>query len=220
MKLFVQKQKGLGSLFLIFFSYEVVAQEIDLLSFNRFIAPITFADEHLIVARTVFFTDYTSSSKPELVFFQQSFQRDLGSKGPFSLSVQLLYRRYNLLPAGSKNEYRPIQVIGYSHNNAIKLRQRLRFEQRFKSEYSNRWWYSFDFNLFPNHPRYTTRKITNDFLFDFNETKKSYENRLNVSVAEQVVGIPLKLGIQYRTRKLFTGEPLKHLLVLRTDWVF
>ena len=113
-----------------------------------------------------------------------------------------------------------LEVIGYAHNNAIKLRHRLRFEQRFKKVYSNRWWYSFDFNLFPNHSKFTPRKITNDFLFDFNTSKKSYENRLNIAVTNQVLRTPIKVGMQYRTRKLFTGEPLKHLLVVRTDWMF
>lgn len=203
-----------------FFSAPLHSQEIDLLSFNRFTVPISINGEEQFISKTVFYSNLTSYEQPELVFFQQSFQRNLGLRGPFTLSVQLLYRRYNLLPVGSNNEYRPVQVIGYTHNNAIQLRQRLRFEQRFKKEYSNRWWYSFDFNLFPNHSKFASRKITNDFLFDFNANKKSYENRLNIGVTNQIFGAPIKVGMQYRTRKLFTGERLKHLLVLRTDWVF
>lgn len=220
MRLFVFIQKVLGLIFFIFLSAKGFSQEIDLLSFNRFTAPIHFGGEEQFISKTVFYSDLTSYTQPEFVFFQQALQRNIGSRGPFSLSVQLLYRWYNLLPAGSKNEYRPVQVITFAHDNGIKLRQRLRFEQRFKKEYSNRWWYSFDFNLFPNHSRFASRKITNDFLFDFNATKKSYENRLNVAVTNQVLGAPITVGMQYRTRKLFTGEPLKHLLVLRTDWVF
>ena len=203
-----------------FFSAPLHSQEIDLLSFNRVTVPINFNGEEQFISKMVFYSNFTSYEQPKLVFFQQSFQRILGSRGPFTLSIQLLYRRYNLLPVGSKNEYRPVQVIGYAHNNAIQLRQRLRLEQRFKKEYSNRWWYSFDFNLFPNHSKFASRKITNDFLFDFNANKKSYENRLNIAVINQVLGTPIKVGMQYRTRKLFTGEPLKHQLVLRTDWVF
>lgn len=203
-----------------FFSAPLHSQEIDLLSFNRVTVPINFNGEEQFISKIVFYSNFTSYEQPKLVFFQQSFQRILGSRGPFTLSIQLLYRRYNLLPVGSKNEYRPVQVIGYAHNNAIQLRQRLRLEQRFKKEYSNRWWYSFDFNLFPNHSKFASRKITNDFLFDFNANKKSYENRLNIAVINQVLGTPIKVGMQYRTRKLFTGEPLKHQLVLRTDWVF
>lgn len=203
-----------------FFSAPLHSQEIDLLSFNRVTVPINFNGEEQFISKMVFYSNFTSYEQPKLVFFQQSFQRILGSRGPFTLSIQLLYRRYNLLPVGSKNEYRPVQVIGYAHNNAIQLRQRLRLEQRFKKEYSNRWWYSFDFNLFPNHSKFASRKITNDFLFDFNANKKSYENRLNIAVTNQVLGTPIKVGMQYRTRKLFTGEPLKHQLVLRTDWVF
>ena len=210
----------LGVLLMGFFSAPLHSQEIDLLSFNRVTVPINFNGEEQFISKMVFYSNFTSYEQPKLVFFQQSFQRILGSRGPFTLSIQLLYRRYNLLPVGSKNEYRPVQVIGYAHNNAIQLRQRLRLEQRFKKEYSNRWWYSFDFNLFPNHSKFASRKITNDFLFDFNANKKSYENRLNIAVTNQVLGTPIKVGMQYRTRKLFTGEPLKHQLVLRTDWVF
>ena len=213
----------LGSLLLGVLSQPLYSQEIDLLSFNRFTIPISFNGEEQLISKTVFYSDFTSYDQPERVFFQQSLQRNLGALGAlgaFSISAQLIYRRYNLLPIGSKNEYRPVQVIGYAHNNAIKLRHRLRFEQRFKKEYSNRWWYSFDFNLFPNHSKFTPRKITNDFLFDFNTSKKSYENRLNIAVTNQVLRTPIKVGMQYRTRKLFTGEPLKHLLVVRTDWMF
>ena len=210
----------LGFLFLGAFSLPLFSQDIDLLSFNRFTIPINFNGEEQLSSKTLFYSDFTSCDQPELVFFQQALQRNIGAWGAFSLSAQFIYRRYNLLPVGSKNEYRPVQVIGYAHNNAIELRQRLRFEQRFKKEYSNRWWYSFDFNLFPNHSKFASRKITNDFLFDFNGNKKSYENRLNIAVTNQVLGTPIKVGIQYRTRKLFTGEPLKHLLVLHTDWVF
>ena len=210
----------LGFLFLGALSQPLYSQEIDLLSFNRFTIPISFNGEEQLSSKTVFYSDFTSYDQPELVFFQQALQRNIGAWGAFSLSAQLIYRRYNLLPEGSNNEYRPVQVIGYAHNNAIKLQQRLRLEQRFKAEYSHRWWYSFDFNLFPNHPKFGSRKITNDFLFDFNATKKSYENRLNIAVTNQVLGTPIKVGMQYRTRKLFTGEPLKHLLVLRTDWVY
>lgn len=210
----------LGFLFLGAFSLPLFSQDIDLLSFNRFTILINFNGEEQLSSKTLFYSDFTSYDQPELVFFQQALQRNIGAWGAFSLSAQFIYRRYNLLPVGSKNEYRPVQVIGYAHNNAIELRQRLRFEQRFKKEYSNRWWYSFDFNLFPNHSKFASRKITNDFLFDFNGIKKSYENRLNIAVTNQVLDTPIKVGIQYRTRKLFTGEPLKHLLVLRTDWVF
>ena len=209
----------LGFLFLGTLSQPLYSQEIDLLSFNRFTIPISFNGEEQLSSKTVFYSDFTSYDQPELVFFQQALQRNIGAWGAFSLSAQLIYRRYNLLPEGSNNEYRPVQVIGYAHKNAIQLRQRLRLEQRFKKDYSNRWWYSFDFNMFPNHSKFASRKITNDFLFDFNATKKSYENRLNIALTNQVLGIPIKIGMQYRTRKLFTGEPLKHLLVLRTDWV-
>ena len=210
----------LGVLVIGAFSASVHSQQIDLLSFNRFTIPISFNGVEQLSSKTVFYSDFTSHDQPKRVFFQQALQRNVGEWGPVSLSVQLLYRRYNLLPVGSKNEYRPVQVIGYAHNNAMQFRQRLRFEQRFKKEYSNRWWYSFDFNLFPNHSKFASRKINNDFLFDFNATKKSYENRLNIAVTNQVLGTPIKVGMQYRTRKLFTGEPVKHLLVLRTDWVF
>jgi hypothetical protein len=210
----------LGFLFLGALSQPLYSQEIDLLSFNRFTIPISFNGEEQLSSKTVFYSDFTSYDQPELVFFQQALQRNIGAWGAFSLSAQLIYRRYNLLPEGSNNEYRPVQVIGYAHKNAIQLRQRLRLEQRFKKDYSNRWWYSFDFNMFPKHSKFASRKITNDFLFDFNATKKSYENRLNIALTNQVLGIPIKIGMQYRTRKLFTGEPLKHLLVLRTDWVF
>jgi len=163
----------LGFLFLGAFSLPLFSQDIDLLSFNRFTIPINFNGEEQLSSKTLFYSDFTSYDQPEWVFFQQALQRNIGAWGAFSLSAQFIYRRYNLLPVGSKNEYRPVQVIGYAHNNAIELRQRLRFEQRFKKEYSNRWWYSFDFNLFPNHSKFASRKITNDFLFDFNGNKKS-----------------------------------------------
>lgn len=131
----------LGVLLMGFFSAPLHSQEIDLLSFNRVTVPINFNGEEQFISKIVFYSNFTSYEQPKLVFFQQSFQRILGSRGPFTLSIQLLYRRYNLLPVGSKNEYRPVQVIGYAHNNAIQLRQRLRLEQRFKKEYSNRWRY-------------------------------------------------------------------------------
>lgn len=220
MRNFTLKRLLKGFLYLLLLSPNIQSQELDVLSFNRFTIPFNSNGEQQFTSKTVFYSNFTQYHEPKLIFFQQALQTDLGSIGPFSLSVQFLYRRYNLLPTGSKNEYRPVQVIGYAHNNAIELRQRLRLEQRFKAEYSHRWWYSFDFNLFPNHPKFGSRKITNDFLFDFNTTKKSYENRLNIAVTNQVLGAPIKVGLQFRTRKLFTGDPLNHQLVLRTDWLF
>lgn len=127
----------LGGLLLGAFSLPLYSQEIIILSFNRFIIPISFNGEEQLSSKTVFYSDFTSYDQPELVFFQQALQRNIGVWGAFSLSAQLIYWRYNLLLVGSNNEYRPVQVIGYAHNNAIQLRQRLRFEQRFKKEYSN-----------------------------------------------------------------------------------
>ena len=115
----------LGVLVIGVFSASVHSQQIDLLSFNRFTIPVSFNGVEQLSSKTVFYSDFTSHDQPKRVFFQQALQRNVGEWGPVSLSVQLLYRRYNLLPVGSKNEYRPVQVIGYAHNNAMQFRQRL-----------------------------------------------------------------------------------------------
>lgn len=198
-------------------SSQAQAQEFNLLSFNRISTQLKLSDQYRIGSKTVVYSDYTSYDTPKRVFFQQSFDYRLPAWGKVSLSVQLLYRRYHLLPSGSQNEYRPVQILAYSHGNQIKLQQRLRFEQRFKAQYSNRWWYSFDFYAF-NQSGIGPKRITNDFLFDFNSDRRSYENRFNVQVADRFLGTPIQVGLQYRTRKLFSGDPLEHQLVIRTDW--
>ena len=86
----------LGSLLLGVLSQPLYSQEIDLLSFNRFTIPISFNGEEQLISKTVFYSDFTSYDQPERVFFQQSLQRNLGALGAFSISAQLIYRRYNL----------------------------------------------------------------------------------------------------------------------------
>lgn len=53
-----------------------------------------------------------------------------------------------------------------------------------------------------------------------NLVRKGFFIRTLLAMTNQVLGTLIKVGMQYRARKLFTGEPLKHLLVLHTDWVF
>lgn len=86
----------LGSLLLGVLSQPLYSQEIDLLSFNRFTIPISFNGEEQLISKTVFYSDFTSYDQPERVFFQQALQRNLGALGAFSISAQLIYRRYNL----------------------------------------------------------------------------------------------------------------------------
>ena len=113
----------LGSLLLGVLSQPLYSQEIDLLSFNRFTIPISFNGEEQLISKTVFYLDFTSYDQPERVFFQQALQRNLGALGAFSISAQLIYRRYNLLPIGCfKIINNPMLILSFT-NHFKALRQ-------------------------------------------------------------------------------------------------
>lgn len=196
----------------------IVAQDADIYSFNRVSIPLSIGNNFSLLSKTVLFTNYTSYDSPKLVFIQQSFQRDIIELDKFTLRIQFLYRKSNLPEIGSQSEYRPIQELIYSHDNSINLRQKLRIEQRFKDQYSNRIWYSFNLNVLSKSDRFLPKRISNDFLIDFNNVRKKVENRLTFRLIEDLNNKPIEIGIQHRLRNLYNNEKIKHLIVLRTNW--
>ena len=73
-------------------------------------------------------------------------------------------------------------------------------------------------NVFSKSDRFLPKRISNDFLIDFNNVRKKVENRLTFRLIEDLNNKPIEIGIQHRLRNLYNNEKIEHLIVLRTNW--
>jgi hypothetical protein len=168
--------------------------------------------------KTALFIKFDSEEKPDIYHFQNALSLGLYKSKKIKIDGSLLYRRYNVFDENTTNEFRPAQTIKITGLfKALVIENSLKFEQRFRETYSNRWIYKIQFGGMNKTFNFLPTKINNEFLYSFNSTSTGYENRFLVELANSVLNQPVSISIQHRMKNIFTDKDLKHLLILKTD---
>lgn len=168
--------------------------------------------------KTALFINFDSEEKPDIYHFQNALSLGLYKSKKIKIDGSLLYRRYNVFDENTTNEFRPSQTIKItSLFKVLVLENSLKFEQRFRETYSNRWIYKIQFGGMNETFKFLPTKINNEFLYSFNSTSKGYENRFLIELTNSVLNQPVSISIQHRMKNIFSDKDLKHLLILKTD---
>ena len=84
------------------------------------------------------------------------------------LEASFVYRRYNVFDDNIENEYRPAQTIKISSKlSDYSIQNSMKFEQRFRDDYINRWVYKLQMGSFKEISPILPSKIANELLYSF-----------------------------------------------------
>ena len=171
--------------------------------------------------KTAVFLNFSTKPTPDLNYFQQAIFFDVLKHKQIKLEASFVYRRYNVFDDNIENEYRPSQSIKIS-KKAFKylIINSLKFEQRFKDDYINRWVYKLQVGGFKEISQILPSKIANELLYSFNKDKTGYENRFSLTFSDSVFHFPVSIGLQHRMKNIFSNKDLYHLFILKTDISF
>ena len=171
--------------------------------------------------KTAVFVNFSDDPKPDLNYFQQAISFDVLKHNQIKLEASFVYRRYNVFDDNIENEYRPAQTIKISSKlSDYSIQNSMKFEQRFRDDYINRWVYKLQMGSFKEISPILPSKIANELLYSFNKDKTGYENRLSLTFSDSVFDLPVSIGLQHRMKNIFSDKDLNHLFVLKTDFSF
>jgi len=197
------------------------AQNPGLISYHNFSSQFEIGLFEPVKTSSIVYLDYNRYEEPEIFFVEQTFSNRVYKKGNWSVDARFTYRRYRPFKEEATNEFRPTTVVSFQQSRLkYRIVHGFRFEQRFRETYSNRWRYKLDLNLNESTSKLFPLKWSNEFLYDFNSSRKNYENRFRFQLQQDVFGTGLRVSLEHRSKNLFSENKLQHLLVLRTDYSF